>query len=275
MHANVNNPVKLMVLADFGDRVTSQNGEDGILLAILDEVGARSRRCVELCAGTGVQSNTANLIRNHGFSGVLFDGNEEAVRVCARFFAGQPRATPVCAWITRENVAELIQKHVPDPDVDVLSLDMDGVDFWILRQVLRSGALRPRVMVVEYQDIIGWEAALTVPYSPTFNGWVTDSVGGPNYCGASLAAFVHLLRHDYAFVGSEACGFNAFFVLRSELPDTQTNPTKNNIKEVHDLASVFASPKVREGHTSRWPRVQHLHWVDVTKLADDQVVLCE
>lgn len=249
----------------YGRRVNSQNGEDGILHAILCDIGvADVRRCVEMCAGTGAQSNTANLILRHGFQGVLFDGDERNVRVCDHFFATmgcRERAEPVCAWITCENVAGLLRRHVPDPDVDVLSLDMDGVDWWVLREVLRSGALRPRVIVLEYQDIVGPTEALTVPYDPRFDGWAGDAEGGPNYCGASLAAFVHLLGKDYAFVGCEAAGFNGFFVRRSEMREDAL------IGEMVDVAPCFDAPKVRAGMATRWPRVRHLPWVDVRGLS--------
>jgi hypothetical protein len=49
----------------------SQDGEDGILLYIFSLIGTTNRRAVAICAGDGVQCNTANLIINHGFAGAV------------------------------------------------------------------------------------------------------------------------------------------------------------------------------------------------------------
>ena len=59
---------------------------------------------------------------------------------------------------------------------------MNGIDWYVLRAVLAAG-LSPRALVVEYMDIIGPDSALTVPYSPSFNGWAVDperAAGRPN-----------------------------------------------------------------------------------------------
>src|SRR3990172_4907840 len=52
----------------FGDveySVFSQNGEDGILQLIFAVVGTTNKRAVEICAGDGIECNTANLVVNH------------------------------------------------------------------------------------------------------------------------------------------------------------------------------------------------------------------
>jgi hypothetical protein len=61
-------------------RAFSQNGEDGILLYIFSQIGILNKRVVEVCAGDGIQCNSANLIINHGWEGLLFDGNDDLVK---------------------------------------------------------------------------------------------------------------------------------------------------------------------------------------------------
>ena len=74
----------LLPFADVEFRSFSQNGEDGILLYIFGLIGMGGRRCVEICAGDGIECNTANLIVNHGFLGLLFDGDKRLVDRGAR-----------------------------------------------------------------------------------------------------------------------------------------------------------------------------------------------
>ncbi len=64
-------------MRDVGFRKYSQFEEDGILLYIFSLIPPINRTCVEICAGDGRQSNTANLIINHGWWGHLFDGTNK------------------------------------------------------------------------------------------------------------------------------------------------------------------------------------------------------
>jgi hypothetical protein len=126
-------------LPTFGDvefRAFSQNGEDGILLYIFSVIGSTNKKAVEICAGDGTECNTANLIINHGWTALLFDGKEENVERGKAFYAknGDTLNWPpkfIHAWITAENVNELILENGFQGEIDLLSLDMDGVDYWI------------------------------------------------------------------------------------------------------------------------------------------------
>ena len=186
----------------------SQHGEDGVLLYILTLIGMRSRRCIEICAADGIQCNSANLIINHGFAALLFEGRERKVAEGRAFYAECPETLTrppifVNTWVTRENVPALIQEHGFAGEIDVLSLDLDGVDFWVWQAL---DCIKPRVVVIEYNS--GWWAqdALTVPYADDFRCH-------GRYRGASLAAFVALARRKgYRLVGAERRQVNAFFV---------------------------------------------------------------
>lgn len=245
-------------LSDYGFRAFSQADEDGILLFIFALIGSGSKRCVEICAGDGRECNTANLIINHGWHGLLVDGNEALVRA-GRNFYGQERSTTIYppvfvqAWITRDNVNEIIAGNNFAGEIDLLSLDMDGVDYWIWEAIT---VCKPRVVVLEYQDILGPVQAVTVPYTDDFDAWRHSTTGGmPNFCGASLAAFLKLARKKgYRLVGCNRYGFNAFFV-RNPLGEQQ-------LPEV-DVASCFKHPKVLEGMRERFPLVQSMPWIEV------------
>lgn len=196
--------------ADVEFRSFSQNGEDGILHYIFSLVGTTNKKAVEICAGNGQESNTANLIINQGFEALLFDGDEKNIKTASEFyrrskdtFIFPPKI--VHAWITAENINDLIRQHGMSGDIDLLSLDIDGMDYWVLKAVT---ACRPRVIVLEYHEEFGFEA-ITVPYEANFRRESKDM----RYFGASLPAFVKLLKEKgYRLVGANRQKFNAFFL---------------------------------------------------------------
>ncbi len=189
-------------------RVHSQNGEDGILLYIFALLGNPTKRCVEICAGDGIECNTANLIVNHGWRGFLIDGRESNIQTAKEFY-GADRSTlwfpPAIklAWVTAENVNDLLKKRGFTGQVDLLSLDLDGIDYWIWKAL---DVVSPRVVVTEFNWGWGPDESVTVPYDPAFR---IDK----QYFGASLAAYAKLAREKgYRLVGCQRWGFNAFFV---------------------------------------------------------------
>jgi hypothetical protein len=202
-------------LPDFSDvefRCHSQNGEDGILLYLFSLLGATTRRVVEICAGSGIECNAANLLINHGWHGLLVDGDPAQIAIGQQFYA-QCRTTwlrppsLVASWVTAENVNALVREQGFTGDLDLLSLDIDGNDYWIWRAL---DCIAPRVVVLEFNTAFGPHKSVTLPYQPEFR---LDYNDRPYRCGASLAAFVKLGRQKgYRLVGVQSLGFNAFFV---------------------------------------------------------------
>jgi hypothetical protein len=196
-------------------RSYSQNGEDGILLFIFSLIGTTNKRVVEVCAQDGIECNGANLIINHGWRGLLFDGDEATVAVGRDFYARNRDTwvnppTFVRAWVTRDNINRLISENDFAGEIDLLSIDIDGNDYWVWKAI---EAVNPRVVVVEHNSLGGAERSITIPYQEDFVADLTT--GPPYYLGATLPAFVKLCREKgYRLVGGERLGFNAFFVRR-------------------------------------------------------------
>lgn len=249
----------------------SQNEEDGILYYILQQVNqilpvSQGRPCVvELGSGDGYQNNSSNLIQHHGYCGVLVDGNRDFVTRAQTFFQGKSDVVRIIhRWITRDNIVPLLLKEIESTwCMDVLILDIDGNDFWVLQSVIESGHWKPRVILVEYQDILGPVVSKTIPYDENYYTWVNpwNSRGckdGPNFSGASLMAFVRLLRpYNYLFVGCEPNGFNGFFVHKDCIPPDLHVFQDDEIPIMFDII-----PKVRDGIRNRFPFVKDAPWVD-------------
>jgi hypothetical protein len=236
---------------DVGFRTFSQFEEDGILLYIFSLIPPINKQCVELCAGNGRENMTSNLIVNHGWWGHLFDGNPHSVEAGKMFFANNkdtffapPRFTH--AWITAENVNDLIATSGAKGPIDLLSLDMDGVDYWIWRAI---DVVQPRVVVCETANSIPATHALTVPYAADF------SAASEDFRSASLAAMCKLGREKgYRLVGTHRFGFNAFFI--------QNGLAEDFFPEVTP-ASCLQDPVSQELQRVVWPKIQNLGWVTV------------
>ncbi|HMD46990.1 MAG TPA: hypothetical protein VKG43_12560 [Acidimicrobiales bacterium] len=241
-------------LPPFGDiemRFYSQNGEDGIIQLLVAAVETDTKRSVEICAGDGIECNTANLLVNHGWTGLLVDGGEELVTRGREFYEWGPDTfshppTLRRAWVTAENVNQLVREADFDGEIDLLSLDLDGVDYWIWKAL---DCVRPRIVVAEFNDAWGPNESVTVPYDPQF-AWQPGSV----YLGASLAAMCKLgAEKGYRLVGTQRYGFNAFFVRDDLAGDTLLTVKPED---------CLGHPKA-QGQMARLPEIEHLPWVHV------------
>ncbi|HEX5052125.1 MAG TPA: hypothetical protein VFZ65_10155 [Planctomycetota bacterium] len=187
-------------------REHSQGGEDGVLAALFAQLGARDRTYVEFGCGDGLQCNTTAL-RRRGWRGLLMDG------VAA---PGAPDAEIHAAWITRENIEALLDAHGVPAEPDLLSIDLDGNDYWVWQAIAR----RPRVVVVEYNANLPADRAVTMRYDARHR-W-----DGSDHYGASLPALVQLGRDKgYTLVHCTQAGVNAFFVRDDLLPPGERVPT--------------------------------------------------
>jgi hypothetical protein len=229
----------------------SQSGEDGIIQLLLAATGTETRRTVEVCAGDGVECNSANLIVNHGWTGLLVDGGDELVTRGKRFYEDGAQTwywPPVLkqAWVTRDNVNQLITDAGFAGDVDVLTVDIDGMDYWVWEAL---DCVRSRIVIVEYNAGLGADDALTVPYSETFQ-WEK----GTQYLGASLRAMVKLgERKGYRFVGTNLYGFNAFFV-REDLAQ-ETLPAADPRDAFFHAAPIYSTTRINEVRDLGWEEV--------------------
>lgn len=202
-------PDALPSFDEVGFRKYSQHEEDGILLYIFSLVKPINKKVVEICAGRGTECNATNLIVNHGWWGHLFDGSARNVRSGRKFFSKYKDTfayPPVFrqAWMTAENVNQEIELSGVSGPVDLLSLDIDGMDYWVWKAI---ESIDPQVVVCEIHNPIPADRALTVPYDPEF---VYES---PLYRSASLAAMAKLGKEKgYRLVGTHRHGFNAFFI---------------------------------------------------------------
>lgn len=176
-------------------RIYSQNGEDGILQAIFKVIGTTNKFSVEFGVGDGHQCNTALLQRRRGWSGLMMDCTDKPPIAKLKIQN---------EFITAENIESLFQKYKVPKKFDLLSIDIDGNDFWIWKAIKNY---KPRVVVIEYNANFPPTEALTIPYDPKFR-WQ-----GSSHYGATLGALKKLGEEKgYTLVACDDSGTNSFFV---------------------------------------------------------------
>lgn len=241
---------------DSGFRCYSQFEEDGILLYILAGIGMGTRRVVEIGCGSGRENMSTNLILNHGFEGYLFDGSANEIKEARKFYQSkkdlvlaQPSLTQ--AWITRENVNEILRLAGAEGDVDVFSLDLDGNDWHVWKAI---EVISPRLCVFETHNVVPGGLALTIPYEPYYD-YTAQPEHRRDFRSVSLSAMVKLSKEKgYRLIGGHRHGFNAFFLRNDIAADLFPEVT---IDQVHD------NPYTREAQKHRWPLVSGMNWTEV------------
>lgn len=223
------------VLADYEFKVFSQWGEDGILQFLTANLAIPNRTFIEFGVEDFYESNCRFLMMKDLWEGFVIDGSPSHIAALksADFYWKYP-LTAQASFITRENVATLLQQSGFEKDLGILSIDIDGVDYYVLDALAEW---RPRILVVEYNGIFGMSRPVSVPYSANFQ----RNAQHPSnlYYGASLAAFYHLTSlRGYALVGVNSAGSNAFFVRRELLND--------RVRE-SSLTGCYRSSCFREG----------------------------
>ncbi len=213
----------------------SQGGEDGVLLHLFERIGTAHRYFVEFGAWDGRHlSNTANLRLNHGWTGLLMEGSDRADGDLVR----RER-------VDAENVETLFRRYGVPPDFDLLSIDIDGNDYWVWKAI-RS--FSPRVVIVEYNIFFRPGMAKTMAYDAN-HVWDKERYG--RYHGASLAAFERLGQEKgYRLAYTEPYCPNAIFVREDVLPAGTPLPASSEWVRWDWPEDLYVEPAVRPG--GRW-----------------------
>jgi len=199
-------------------RVFSQWGEDGIIQFLLQNVSVNKPLFVEFGVENYVESNTRFLLTNNQWSGLVIDGSEENIEYIKRdpiYWAANLKA--VSAFITKENINELIIKNGISGDIGILSVDIDGNDYWIWQAI---DSISPSIVICEYNSHFGPEAEVTIPYEPEFVRHKAHF--SKIYYGASISALNSLAKSKgYSLVASNSSGNNIFFVRKDLIGSLQ------------------------------------------------------
>ena len=203
-------------------KVFSQWGEDGIIQWLIHNLNIESRTFIEFGVQNYTESNTRFLLMNDNWSGLVIDGSAENIGFIKRdniYWRYNLKAE--CAFITAENINELISKNGLIGEIGILSVDIDGNDYWVWKAI---DVVNPAIVICEYNYRFGKDKAVTIPYDPSF---VREKAHYSNiYYGPSIQALVQLGNEKgYSLVAGNRNGNNVFFV-RNDLLNEKVSTQK-------------------------------------------------
>lgn len=242
-------------------RVFSQWGEDGIIQYILKHVPIDRKTFIEFGVENYTESNTRFLLTNDVWSGLVMDGSDAHVAFIKKdavYWGNNLKAEQ--AFITSENINDLIVKNGLEGDIGLLSVDIDGNDYWVWKAI---ECISPRIVISEYNSLFGPVSKVTTPYDP---GFVRDTAHFSKvYYGASISALTDLAAtKGYSLVAGNSAGNNVFFVRNDVLGSLP----------VLTPAEAYHSARFREYHDpkgcltfdnseTRLRNIQHLELYDL------------
>ncbi|THU42049.1 hypothetical protein FAM09_05335 [Niastella caeni] len=201
-------------LSEVEFQVFSQWGDDGIIQYLINKIDIPNKTFIEFGVENYTEANTRFLLINNNWTGLIIDGDPENIQYAKRdviswaceLYAEQ-------AFITAENINSLLKKPEFDAEVGILSVDIDGNDYWVWKAI---DCINPIIVIVEYNSVFGRNTSWTVPYDPSFVR--SEKHSSLLYYGASLKALYTLGKEKgYSFIGCNSKGNNAYFIRNDKL----------------------------------------------------------
>lgn len=221
-------------------KVFSQFGEDGIIDFILYNLSIEKPTFVEIGVEDYSESNTRFLFQRTSSKGLIIDSRKDLKKIVFNIlgnysFKGQ--LSVVSDFIDSDNIINILKNtdNYDWFDADIFSIDIDGIDYWILEKVLPK--LNSKLIIIEYNPLFGGLKEVSIPYDKKFNR--TD-YHQTNLCwGASLLAYYNLLeKYNYKFIGSNLNNHNGFWIHSNNLKNFKIDPIKKD--DLHNFTNSYS-----------------------------------
>ena len=224
-------------LIPHGYKVYSQCEEDGMIAEIFERIGTTNKVFVEFGIGDGLENNSLTLLFQD-WKGLWIEGSENAVSNIHKYFApiierGDLKIEN--AFITKDTIDGLISDNISDKEIDLLSVDIDGNDWYVFDAIKTLSA---RVIVFEYNAKFMPPLRFCMDYDAEYVR------KGDDCFGVSLQFITDAMEpKGYSLVGCNLSGANAFFVRNDLLGDKFEAPytAKYHFEPARYYLTQFAS----------------------------------
>jgi hypothetical protein len=212
-------------LSDVSYDVFTYHGEDGVLFYLINHLKDVPKTFIDIGAGDCIKSNCANLAMHFGWGGVFIDMSKGQLSVGKSFYKKNIQQGAAIGFIEAEvkadNINQLIAENGSDNKIGLLSIDIDGNDYWVWKAI---ETVQPAIVLIEAKVEFGYKS-IVVPYSSD-NHHSADR----RYNGASVEALRKLgASKGYKLVGANKQGYNLFFVKQTtDLPEATVSSILDN-----------------------------------------------
>lgn len=216
------------ILNKSGKKYFSQNDEDGILMEILSRINIKKGNFFEIgvCGinrNNGTECNTIILLMM-GWDGIWIDGVDIDLKL-----EENSKLNFFKKFLDRENCVEtfnnaLKKSKINKSEINVVSVDIDGNDFYITEAMLKDG-FEPDCFIVEYNGKFPPPIIYSMPYDKTYQ-WK-----GGDEQGCSIQFYINFFnKFNYELVCCNITGTNAFFVHKKHIDKFNDIP-----KDINDI----------------------------------------
>lgn len=205
----------------------SENGEDGVIEYLFTHIEDTNKFALDLGAGGGyVGSNLRHMVDVKKWSTTEIDGKKYPIQ----------SPTVQIERITPDNVVGLLEKYNTPQYVDLMSLDIDSMDYQVLESVLLAG-YSSTVLAIEYNPIFSSSESYYRNYDASYN---KDSTS--NY-GASIACFQKIL---------DEYGYTLIHVFGQKCPVNGKTIQSNNALFIKDEYIIDPVTSIHDMHKETW-----------------------
>jgi hypothetical protein len=183
----------------------SNAGEYEHLDRLLSALGTQAGYVVDIAAGNGFsQSSTLGFFRREGWSGLAVEMDPDRFSKLAFIYAKFPNARLARNRVTPLNVKSLLDSYEVPKDFDLLNLDIDSYDLYVIEEMLKA-KYRPKVISMEINEKIPPPIYFTVDYHDA-HYWQVD-----HFFGCSIEAAASIVR-PFGYILQSLVYNNAMFI---------------------------------------------------------------
>jgi hypothetical protein len=252
-------------------KIFSQNGEDGIIDYLIKKIEINKPNFVEIGVGDYTEANTRNLYEKYYGKGLIVDVIQNfREKVLSNVSIWRGNLNILQKNINSKNINEILNSNV-DFDIDIFSIDIDGIDYWVLNQIKPKIS---KVVILEYNSIFGSKKELTIPNIDNFDR--TKAHYSNLYYGASLKSYVSLMnKKGYYLLGVNRLRNNAFFV-NEDFPKTKYFQNINTMSLAESTKFNFSESRDIKGnlnYLNNKKKIEEIHNCEVINLQIDKTSL--
>lgn len=211
---------KISRLSEVEFQVFSQFGDDGIIQWLVQQLPLPNKTFIEFGVENYKEANTRFLLVNNYWSGLVMDGSSEnMLKLKSEFVYVFYDVQAISSFITKDNINSLIAKTGFKKEIGLLSIDIDGNDYWVWQAI---SEIEPVIIICEYNSLFGFKHPFTIQYQDDF---VRGRQYPFNFYGISLRSACDMAaERGYSFIGCNSAGNNSYFIKNNYLQHLGINP---------------------------------------------------